>query len=78
VKIGDRRALPAMVGVIVADDTHESVYWVGYYGLSKLLDVPYQATHDGPWWERWWAENQERLPAEARGPLPRPSLRARR
>jgi hypothetical protein len=39
-----------------------------------MLGIPYDATHDGAWWRRWWRENHDRLPEAIRGaPLPRVS-----
>jgi hypothetical protein len=70
-KIRDPRSIPVMVGMIVADDGYESVYGIGYFGLSKWLGVKYLKSHDAAWWREWWAANQERLPPEVRGvPIP--------
>lgn len=66
-KIGDPRVIPTMIAVIIADDTYDSIYGVGYFGLRKLTGVEYDETHDGDFWRNWWASNQSRLPEEVRG-----------
>ena len=58
---GDISAIPAMIEVIEKDNTYNTVYGVGYFGLNKLTGVKYQESHDGAWWRQWWNENRERL-----------------
>lgn len=73
---GDPSAIPVMIGMIEADDTYKTIYGVGYFGLRKLTGVPYDESHDGKWWRRWWEENQHRLPTAVRGrPIPAVRLR---
>ena len=60
----DPRAIPYLIGLIVADDTYDTVYGVGYYGLSKLTDVPYDKKHDADWWTKWWQEHKSEYPLE--------------
>lgn len=66
-EIGDPRVIPTMIAVIAADNTYDSVYGVGHFGLSKLTGVDYDESHDGDFWVEWWANNKSRLPAEVRG-----------
>jgi hypothetical protein len=74
----DPRALPVMVGMILADNTYDSVYGIGYFGLSKWLKVSYEASHDARWWGTWWTEHQADLPPAVRGAsIPRLTPRAR-
>lgn len=60
--IGDPRVIPAMIAVIIADDTNDTVYGVGYFGLGPLTGVTYDDTHNGAWWRTWWGKNRERFP----------------
>lgn len=60
-EIGSPRAIPAMIGVIEADNTYNTVYGVGYFGLGKLTGVEYDASHDGAWWRAWWEKNKQRF-----------------
>lgn len=62
----DARAVPTLIGLIEADNTHETIYGVGYFGLNPLTGVDYDETHDGAWWRAWWKENRVRFPHEAR------------
>ncbi|MGP1347066.1 MAG: alpha/beta hydrolase, partial [Phycisphaerales bacterium] len=62
----DPRAIPVLIGAIDADNSYETVYGLGYFGLSPLTGVEYSPYHDGAWWRRWWARNRERFPADVR------------
>lgn len=66
-EIGDPAAVPAMIEIIEAHPCYETIYGVGYSGLGKITGVEYDESHDGAWWRKWWAENQERVIKEARG-----------
>jgi|GEM_PF-7088311 len=55
------RTIPTMISVIEADNTYNTVYGVGYFGLGKLTGVKYDESHDGVWWRQWWVENQNRF-----------------
>lgn len=59
-EIGDPKAIPAMIAVIESDNTNDTVYGVGYYGLGKLTGVEYDEKHDGRWWRAWWEKNKDR------------------
>ena len=39
--------IPTMIAVIIADDTYDSIYGVGYFGLRKFTGVEYDESHDG-------------------------------
>ena len=69
----DPRAIPMLIGVIDTDNTHDTIYGVGYFGLSNLTGVRYDARHDGPWWRAWWEKNNAGFPAEAQS-VPIPTL----
>jgi hypothetical protein len=70
-EIGSATAVPAMIGVIAADNTYDTVYGVGYFGLHPLTGVKYDEAHKGAWWRQWWEQNRERYPAEVRElPIP--------
>jgi predicted esterase len=70
-EIGDPKAIPPMIAVIEADNTYDTVYGVGHFGLGKLTGVKYDDKHDGAWWRAWWEENKSRYQeAEPEAPQP--------
>ena len=62
-----------MIAVIDADNTYDTVYGVGWFGLNKLTGVDYDESHNGAWWRRWWEKNRQRFP-EAVRPLEIPAI----
>ncbi len=70
----DPAVIPVLIGLIEADNTYDTVYGVGYFGLGRLTNVTYEETHDGKWWRRWWQENKKRYPAEVQS-IPIPDFR---
>ncbi|MHC4340407.1 MAG: RNA polymerase sigma factor [Planctomycetota bacterium] len=60
-RIGDPRAIPAMIAAIAADDTQATIEGVGE-SLARLVDEEYYASRDGAWWLAWWEQNRERYP----------------
>ncbi|MHC4933136.1 MAG: sigma-70 family RNA polymerase sigma factor [Planctomycetota bacterium] len=60
-RIGDPRAVPAMISAIAADDTQATIEGVGE-SLARLVDEEYYASRDGAWWLAWWERNKERYP----------------
>lgn len=67
----DRGSIPLLIGAIAADNTYNSVYGIGYFGLSKLTGVTYDESHDGQWWLKWWSSNKGRFPESVRDtPIP--------
>jgi len=60
----DPKVIPTMIGVIDADNTYDTVYGVGYFGLGRLTGVQYDEKHDGKWWRGWWEKNKLRFPAD--------------
>lgn len=72
----DQRAIPILIGAIDADNSYETVYGLGYYGLGffkgvNLTGVEFSPYHDGAWWRRWWDANKHRFGAEAQAiPIP--------
>ena len=69
----DPKAIPYLIGVIDADNTYDTIYGVGYFGLGRLTGVKYSRFHDGSWWRRWWQKNKTRYPEEVRQ-IPIPDL----
>ena len=63
---GDPRVIPTMIAVIDADNTYDTVYGVGYFGLGGLTGVQYDQSHDGAWWRLWWEKNRQRFPEAVR------------
>jgi RNA polymerase sigma factor (sigma-70 family) len=68
--IGSARAIPPMVALIDADNSYDTVYGIGYFGLSKITGVSYDEKHNGSWWRQWWAENKQRFPADVQAMEP--------
>ena len=60
----DPRAIPTLIGVIDADNSYDTIYGVGYFGLSKLTGVRYDGTHHGPWWRKWWESRKSGFPPD--------------
>ncbi|HEY3968430.1 MAG TPA: hypothetical protein VGM05_28035 [Planctomycetaceae bacterium] len=60
------KVIPVMIAAIEADNTYDTVYGVGYFGLGRLTGVDYDEAHDGAWWRKWWEKNREKYPAEVR------------
>ncbi len=65
-ELGDPRSIPAMIGLIAADDTYRTRYGIGYFGLGKLTGVDYHEDHGGAFWLDWWERNRGSLPPEVR------------
>ena len=63
-ELGSPKAIPIMIALIGTDNTQNSIYGIGYFGLSKLTGVTYDEKHDGAWWRQWWANNKQRLAAD--------------
>jgi RNA polymerase sigma factor (sigma-70 family) len=65
------RVIPTLIAVIDADNTYDTVYGVGYFGLGRLTGVQYHESHNGAWWRQWWEKNKERYPEAVRTiPIP--------
>jgi predicted esterase len=64
--LDDPKAIPVMIAVIDDDNTYNTVYGVGYFGLGRLTGVKYDDAHDGAWWRKWWENNREKYPAPVR------------
>lgn len=60
----DPKAIPYLIAAIEADNSYDTVYMVGYFGLGKLTDVRYSEMHDGAFWRRWWEKNKTGFPEE--------------
>lgn len=67
----DPSAIPILIGIIEADNTYDTIYGVGYFGLGKLTGVTYEESHDGKWWRQWWNDNKSKYPDEVQSiPVP--------
>lgn len=67
----DPACIPTLIGAIDADNSYDTVYWLGYFGLCKLTGVKHSRYHDGAWWKRWWEKNKSRYPEAVRNqPIP--------
>ena len=74
-EIGSPRAIPTLIGAIEADNSYDTIYGVGYFGLGKLTGVKYDAEHNGAWWRSWWDKNKQRFPPEVQAlEIPRLSI----
>ncbi|MCH8923743.1 MAG: AAA family ATPase [Planctomycetes bacterium] len=67
---GDPRAILPMIAVIEADNTRDTIYGIGHFGLRKLTGVQYDEKHNGAWWRAWWEKNKGRFPAVSDTPIP--------
>ncbi len=66
-EIGDPRVIPTLIAMIEADNTYDTIYGIGYFGLGELTGVQYDESHDGAWWRDWWSRNRARFPESVRG-----------
>jgi hypothetical protein len=66
-EMGDPAAIPGLIAMIAKRPCYDTVYGIGYFGLSKLTGVDYDESHDGAWWLAWWEANKLRLPESVRG-----------
>ena len=64
--IGDPAAIPTMIAAIDADNTYQTVYGIGWFGLNRLTGVDYDESHNGQWWRDWWQKNRNRYPEAVR------------
>jgi RNA polymerase sigma factor (sigma-70 family) len=62
--IGDARAIPQLIEILLADREGKLRYEVGYFGLARLTGVTWHESYDGAWWLDWWDKNHRRLPPE--------------
>jgi len=62
--IGDARAIPPLIEILLADREGKLRYDVGYFGLARLTGVTWNESYDGAWWLDWWDKNHRRLPPE--------------
>lgn len=60
-RIGDRRAIEPLIDAIAADGTRDTIFGLGHFGLGELTGVPYDPSHDGVWWRKWWEANRHRF-----------------
>ncbi|MCH8152711.1 MAG: hypothetical protein IH830_10115 [Planctomycetes bacterium] len=52
------RAIPTLIALIEKDNTYDTVYGIGWFGLNPLTGVDYDESHDGAWWRAWWQQNK--------------------
>ncbi len=64
--IGDPKVIPTMIAIIDADNTYNTVYGIGWFGMNPLTGVRWDEAHNGAWWRRWWDKNKVRYPATVR------------
>lgn len=62
-EMNDPSVIPTMISIIADDNTYDTVYGIGYFGLGKLTGVNYDEAHNGAWWKNWWSKNSLRYPA---------------
>jgi RNA polymerase sigma factor (sigma-70 family) len=63
-EVGSPKAIPTMIALIEAGNSYDTIYGIGYFGLSKMTGVNYDEKHDGAWWRQWWESNKRRFPAD--------------
>lgn len=75
ISVDDDRAIPLQIAIIDADNSYDTVYGIGYFGLGqgttgKKTKVRYSRWHDGSWWRKWWDRNQHQFsPASQKFPI---------
>jgi beta-lactamase regulating signal transducer with metallopeptidase domain len=70
-KHSEAKAIPVLIGIIETDNTYDTIYGVGYFGLSPLTGVKYDSSHDGKWWRQWWETNKSQYSAAEVRQLPK-------
>lgn len=63
-KLADPHAITTLIALVEADNTYDTIYGIGYFGLGKLTGVGYREEHDGTWWRNWWQNNKSRYPED--------------
>lgn len=53
------RAIPNLINLIENDNTNNTIYWIGWFGLTPLTKVKFDESHDGNWWQQWWKDNRD-------------------
>ena len=77
-QLASPKTIPAMIALIDADNTYDTVYGIGYFGLGNMTGVTYDQSHNGAWWRQWWENNKQRFPADAQAiPIPQLALTPR-
>lgn len=69
-ELDDPQPISTMIELIAADNSYDTVYGIGYFGLGKLTGVQYDESHDGAWWAQWWEKNKGRYVEQAAIPPP--------
>ncbi|MCA9125135.1 MAG: hypothetical protein KDB11_33395, partial [Planctomycetales bacterium] len=68
---GDLRVIPTLIGLMDADNSEDSIYGIGRFGLGPLTGVDYDEVHHGRWWRKWWAVNKHHFRHEVQEmPIP--------
>jgi predicted esterase len=62
----DPSVIPQLIALIDFDNSYNTIYGIGYFGLGSLTGVSYDESHDGAWWRSWWENNRERFPEDVR------------
>lgn len=62
----DPSVIPDFIALIAAENTYNTVYGIGWFGLNPLTGVGYDESHDGEWWKQWWQDNRQRYPEPVR------------
>ena len=57
------RAIPKFIDLIENDNTDNTIYWIGWFGLASLTGVQWDEAHNGKWWRQWWEENRADIEA---------------
>ncbi|MHC4471169.1 MAG: hypothetical protein ACYS99_09420 [Planctomycetota bacterium] len=65
--IGDKRAIPVLVGVISEESAHRKIRWQAHLSLLTLTGEQLDsARDDARWWRAWWQKNRGKFPNEVR------------
>jgi len=60
----DPSAIPYLIALIDADNSYDTVHFIGSFLLNRMTGVEYSQFHDGAFWKRWWEKNKANYPEE--------------
>jgi len=63
-RIGEARAIPALIAAMEAEGSAAGAQTVGAFGLSPLTGVRQGEGRDAKWWRGWWEKNRSRYGKE--------------
>ncbi len=63
--------IPKLIGILDSDNSYDTSFSIGEYGLGRNVGVDYLPIRDGAWWRRWWDRNKSKYSEAAQNtPIP--------